>query len=120
MAREQSKDSDILHSQEWMLPAVYAIEFTPEANEDMKAITIPARARMLNDLLRKARRKEVVLESADGERFVLASIQRWEGFEVGEDDNITKNTRLMSRLRNRRSGGERIPLAEVQAQLGLS
>jgi len=86
----------------------------------MRAITIPTRAKALNDLLRKARHKEVVLESADGERFVLASIQGWEGFEVGADDDITKNRKLMSHLASRRSGGKRIPLAEVKAQLGLS
>jgi len=86
----------------------------------MRAIPIPTRARTLNDLLRKARRKQVVLESADGERFVLASIQGWEGFEVGEDDDITKNKKLMSRLASRRSGGKKIPLAEVRARLGLS
>ena len=86
----------------------------------MRAITIPTRAKALNDLLRKARHKEVVLESADGERFVLASIQGWEGFEVGADDDITKNRKLMSHLASRRSGGKRILLAEVKAQLGLS
>lgn len=75
---------------------------------------------MLNDLLKKARRKQVVLQSAHGERFVLASIQGWEGFEVGQDDDITKNRRLMSHLARRRSGGKRIPLAQVKAQLGLS
>ena len=83
-------------------------------------ITVPPRAKTLNDLLRKARHKEIVLESADGERFVLASIQSWEGFEIGEDDDITRNAKLMSRLASRRSGGKRIPLAEVKAQLGLS
>lgn len=83
-------------------------------------ITVPTRAKTLNDLLRKARRKEIVLESANGERFVLASIQGWEGFEVGEDEDITKNKKLMSHLASRRSGGKRIPLAEVRAQLGLS
>jgi hypothetical protein len=86
----------------------------------MRAITIPTRAKALNDLLRKARHKEVILESADGERFVLASIQGWEGFEVGADDDITQNRKLMSHLASRRSGGKRIPLAEVKAQLGLS
>ncbi len=86
----------------------------------MRAITVPTRAKALNDLLRKARHKEVVLESADGERFVLASIQGWEGFEVGADDDITKNRKLMSHLAGRRRGGKRIPLAEVKAQLGLS
>lgn len=83
-------------------------------------ITVSPRAKTLNDLLRKARHKEILLESADGERFVLASTQGWEGFETGEDDDITKNTRLMSHLASRRSGGKKTPLAEVKAQLGLS
>ncbi len=83
-------------------------------------ITVPTRAKTLNDLLRKARRKEIVLESADGERFVLASIQGWDGFEVGEDGDITKNKKLMSRLASRRSSGKKISFAEVKAQLGLS
>lgn len=83
-------------------------------------ITVPPRAKTLNDLLRQARHKEIVLESADGERFVLASVQKWEGFEIGEDDDITNNTNLMNRLASRRSGDKRIPLAEVKAQLGLS
>ena len=86
----------------------------------MRPIMVPTRAKILNDLLRKARRKEVVLESADGERFVLASLQGWEGFEVGEEDDITANKKLMAHLASRRRGGKRIPLAEVKAKLGLS
>ena len=83
-------------------------------------IAVPPREKTLNGLLRKAHNEEIFLESADGERFVLASIQNWEGFEIGENGDITKNTKLMSRLASRRSGGKRIPLAEVKAQLGLS
>ena len=40
----------------------------------MKTVTVPTRARTLNALLKQAHRRNVVLESADGERFVLASI----------------------------------------------
>jgi hypothetical protein len=86
----------------------------------MRTITVPTGAKTLNDLLKQARHEEIVLESADGQRFVLASIQSWEGFDVGEDDDITKNERLMNYLASRRSGGKRIPLAEVRSQLGLS
>lgn len=83
-------------------------------------IIVPTRAKTLNDLLRRARRKEIVLESADGERFVLAPIQGWEGFAVGKDEDISKNKKLMSHLANRRRRGKKIPLAEVRSQLGLS
>ncbi len=86
----------------------------------MKTIVVPARAKVLNELLKAARQTEVILESADGQRFVLLSIEDWEGFELGEDDDITKNKDLMEYLADRRSHGRRIPLAEVKAQLGLS
>ncbi len=62
----------------------------------------------------------ISLESADGQRFVLLSIEDWEGFEVGEDEDLTKNKSLMEYLADRRSHGRRIPLAEVKAQLGVS
>lgn len=86
----------------------------------MKTIVVPARAKTLNDLLKAARQTEVILESADGQRFVLISIEDWEGFEVDEDDDITQNKELMEYLAKRRSQGNRIPLAGVKAQLGLS
>jgi hypothetical protein len=59
----------------------------------------------------------LILESTDGHRFVLASLEEWEGFEVGED--ITQNKKLMKHLIKRRSGGKTIPLDEVKAELGL-
>jgi len=83
----------------------------------MKTITVSARAKTLNDLLKKARRKSLILQSGNGQRFVLASIEGWEGFEVGDD--IAQNKRLMKHLTERRSGGTTIPLAEVKAQLGV-
>lgn len=83
----------------------------------MRTIPVPARARTLNELLKKARHKSLILESNDGHRFVLASLEDWEGFEVGED--ITQNKRLMKHLNERRSGGNAIPLDEVKAELGL-
>ena len=86
----------------------------------MKTVTVSARARALNDLLKKARRKEVILESSDGQRFVLASIADWEAYEVGDDDDITKNKRLMKHLTTRRRNRKGIPLAEVKTRLGFS
>jgi len=86
----------------------------------MKTVVVPARAKTLNDLLKAARQTEVILESADGQRFVLLSIEDWEGFEVGEDEDITKNKSLMEYLADRRSYGRRIPLADVKAQLCAS
>ncbi|HAO19172.1 MAG: hypothetical protein BWK80_37300 [Desulfobacteraceae bacterium IS3] len=86
----------------------------------MKIISVPTRAKTLNDLLKKALLEEIIMESANGQRFILASIQGWEGFEVGEDDDITKNKKLMKHLASRRSNAETIPLSEVRSRLGLS
>ncbi|MBM4041562.1 MAG: hypothetical protein FJ290_23935 [Planctomycetes bacterium] len=83
----------------------------------MTTISVPARARSLNSLFRKARRRSVMLESHDGHRFILAPADGWEAFEVGED--WTENKKLMKFLTERRSGGRRVPLEEVEAKLGL-
>ena len=83
----------------------------------MRTIPVSARAKTLNELLKKARHKSLILESTDGHRFVLASLEDWEGFEVGED--ITQNKELMKHLSERRSGGKAIPLDEVKTELGL-
>ena len=85
----------------------------------MRPITVSPQSKSLNSLLEKARRKPLILEARNGERFVLASVTAWESFEIGEDGDITRNKKLMKHLKDRRSGGERIPLAEVKRQLGL-
>ncbi len=83
----------------------------------MRTIPVSARAKTLNNLLKRARHKSLILESSDGHRFVLASLEGWEGFEVDED--ITQNKKLMELLSERRTSGKTIPLDEVKAELGL-
>ena len=83
----------------------------------MKTIAIPARTKTLNDLFKKARNKSLILQSHDGRRFVLAPIEGWEGFEVGDD--ITQNKDLMKYLSERRTKGRTIPIEEVKAKLGI-
>lgn len=94
----------------------------------MKTISVSARAKTLNDLLKKAQRETVVLESADGRRFALTMIDDWESYDVGSGRNFAeevertgKNRRLMKSLaaRPKTAKGEGIPLAEVRKQLGL-
>ncbi len=85
----------------------------------MKLISVSPQSKSLNSLLKKARRRPLILESKNGERFVLASVTGWEAFEIREDDDITTNKKLMKHLKDRRSGGERISLAEVKRQLSL-
>ncbi len=63
----------------------------------MKTISVSARAKTLKELLKKARRGAIVLESADGQRFVLTAVHNREGFDVG-------NSETNAMLRNCRRG----------------
>jgi hypothetical protein len=92
----------------------------------MKTITVPARSKALNDLLKKAGRRGLILQSADGHRFVLASIEGWEGYDVGagfdfgeEVNKTVRNKKLLRTLAGRRRNGKRIPLAKVKEEFGL-
>ena len=92
----------------------------------MKTITVPAGSKTLNDLLNKAARTGLILQSADGHRFVLASIDGWHGYDVGaagdfadEVKRTGRNMPLMKALAVRRSAGKPVPLAKVKADLGL-
>ena len=94
----------------------------------MKTIAVSARAKTLNDLLKKARRGPVVLESADGQRFALTAVNNWEGFDVGKSDDFAdevertgRNKKLVKFLAARRKNarGKGIPLADVKKQFGI-
>jgi hypothetical protein len=95
----------------------------------MRTITIPTRAKTINALLKKARRRSVVLETTDGQRYVLTSVSNWEGFDVGgsrdfgeEVKRTAQNKRLMKFLAERRktSKGKSKSLEEVEKELGLA
>lgn len=86
----------------------------------MRTIVIPASAKRLNDLFKKARRKSLILKSHEGDRFILAPLEGWQAFEVGED--ITQNKELMAFLAERKRNsrkGRTYSLEEVEAELGL-
>ena len=92
----------------------------------MKTITVPTRAKTLNDVLKKARRNGLILQSANGKRFVLTSIENWKGFNVGAGDDFaeevkltTQNKKLMKLLTERRSHAQNIPLTKVKEELDL-
>jgi hypothetical protein len=87
---------------------------------------VVSRYKILNALLKQAQQSGLILEAADGQRFLLVSIENWEGFEVGEEEDFDReveltgqNQELMQFLARRRSQGKRIPLTEVKEQLGL-
>lgn len=94
----------------------------------MKTISISPRARTLNTLLKKARRKSLILESVDGERFVLASLHNWQGFHVGgsvdfseEIRRTVENKKLIKFLaeRKKKNLSKRYSLEEVKQELGI-
>lgn len=95
----------------------------------MKTITIPARAKTLNDLLKKARTANVLLRSENGEQFVLAKVSSVLSFYVGDGDDFDEeikttraNKKLMKFLDQRGEQARRgklIPMAEVEKRLGL-
>lgn len=95
----------------------------------MKTITIPVRAKTIDDLLKKARCRSVVLGTADGQRYVLTAVSHWEGVDVGQSEDFGKearrtvqNKRLMKVLTERRktSQGQSKSLEEVEKELGLA
>ena len=92
----------------------------------MKTIAVSARSKTLNDLLKRAGRTGLILQSQDGHRFVLASIEGWQGYDVGTGDDFAgevrrtvRNRKLMKVLADRRRNGKRISLAKVKEDLGL-
>jgi hypothetical protein len=92
----------------------------------MRTITVPVHARTLNSLLRQARETSLILQAADGRRFVLAALGGWQGFEIGDDEDFGRevertvaNKDLMNFLAQRRQGGKNISLADVRARHGL-
>ncbi len=92
----------------------------------MTVITVPSEDKILNGLLEQAQHSDLILEAADGQRFMLVPIEKWVGFEIGEEEDFVReveltgqNQELIDFLSKRRGQGQRIPLAKVKEQLGL-
>jgi hypothetical protein len=94
----------------------------------MKTITVSPQAQPVHELLRQARGNGVILESPEGERFILTPIGAWIGFDVGDSDDFGKETQntvankeLMSALSRRkaRSSGRYLSADEARRELGL-
>lgn len=93
----------------------------------MRTVTVPAQEKFLVDLLTKVREEGLILQTTDGQQFVLLSLEGWKGFDVGDSDDFeqevkatAENKELMAFLAARRSNGKRIPMADVKKQLGLN
>jgi hypothetical protein len=95
----------------------------------MKPVTVSSNAKTLNALLKKARRRDVILESAEGERFVLSSMARWQSFEVGDSDDFAvevqrtaqhkRLAKVMTERRVKDQSKPRLSIEKVRQELGL-
>ena len=94
----------------------------------MNTVSVSPRAKTLNALLKTARLHDLILESAEGERFMLTSLDRWQGFEIGDSDDFTEeikrtvqNRELTQLLddRRRESKEQRYSIEEIKQELGI-
>jgi hypothetical protein len=93
----------------------------------MKTIVVSSRSKTLHALLKQARRNGLILQSPEGERFVLTPIGDWQAFDVGDSEDIaeevkatSQNKELIKFLKERQTRGKRIPIKKVRERLGLN
>ena len=93
----------------------------------MKVVTVLPEQEFLFDLLMKVEEEGLILQTNDGQQFVLLSLEDWQGFDVGDSDDFeeevrttSENKALMTFLAERKRDGERVPMKDVKELLGLS
>jgi hypothetical protein len=93
----------------------------------MKVVTVPEEQKFLFDLLREVEEEGLILQTTDGQQFILLSLEDWQGFDVGDSDDFeqevkvtSENKALIAFLAERQSNGKRVPMEDVKKQLGLS
>ena len=81
----------------------------------MKTVTVSARAKSINALLKQARRENIIIRSPDGREFILAELD-----DFNREIELTrKNQRLMKFLDHRARQEKTIPLDDARKQLRL-
>ena len=95
----------------------------------MRTITVSTRAKTVNELLKLARRGDLILESSDGTQYFLSRIKNAQSFFIGYDGDdfdkeikaTRKNKEFMKFLdeRGKHKAGTGIPMKEIRKQLGL-
>ena len=81
----------------------------------MKTIPVSKRSRGINVLLKRARRGNVILRSADGKEFLLAGLDDFDR----EIELARGNKALMRLLDARARQSQALSLGTVKAQLGV-
>ena len=81
----------------------------------MKTIPVSKRSRVINVLLKRARRENVILRSADGKEFLLAGLDDFDR----EIELARGNKALMRLLDARARQSQGLSLGTVKTQLGI-
>ena len=81
----------------------------------MKTIPVSKRSRVINVLLKRARRENVILRSADGKEFLLAGLDDFDR----EIELARGNKALMRLLDARARQSQALSLGTVKTQLGI-
>ena len=92
----------------------------------MKTISVSARSKSIQDLLKKAARSGVILKGPSGQRYVLAPLGNWTAYDVGPSGDFAKEVaatsrhrRLMKDLAAQQNKGPHTSLHDLKKQLGL-
>ncbi|MDY6784922.1 MAG: hypothetical protein SW833_20675 [Cyanobacteriota bacterium] len=92
----------------------------------MRVVTVSPEQQNLVELLKIVNEEGLILETTDGQQFLLFSLEDWQGFEVGDSEDFeqevkktSENKALMALLAERRSDERGASIAEVKEQLGL-
>ena len=82
----------------------------------MRTVTISTRSKRLSDLLKQARKENIILRADDGTEFILAEID-----DFNREIELTRqNKRLMRYLETRARQTKAIPLAAAKTEIGLN
>ena len=92
----------------------------------MTVVTIPKQEKFLLDLFMKIPDEGLILQTIDGQSFMLSSLEGWQSFNVGPSDDFeqevratSENQELATFLAQRRSDEGRVSLEDVKSELGL-
>lgn len=93
----------------------------------MNIVSVPAEQTYLFELLKMVSDEGIILQTTDGQQFIVLSLASWHGFDVGDSDDFeqevqqtAQNTQLLTFLAERKNAGQRVPIAHVQKLLGHS
>ncbi len=81
----------------------------------MKTVSISKAQRAINDLLKQARKQNLILRSPDGREFILAKLD-----DFDREVELTRGNRELIKLLDQRSQEtETVSLQEARTRLGL-